>query len=147
MSTRSPTIYELGLPELKTMNPSSCYVGVSTIKTTPRMKGLFAKRNIPRNRIIGEYKGSKVIGAQEASDSAYTFHTTRGSIDASTNHCPMRFINHQPGVLSNVMAREMDMNGRIYIITKRRVKAKSEFFLDYGGGYAWPAPPIVLKDE
>jgi len=125
-------------PDLTHRSPSQLLV-VQRASNRDQGWGLFnGREHLPRHTILGEYFGKRLREQDIPSDTQYVFHTSKGRIDArleSRNR--MRLINHRNGALANVMSREMKIDGRIFIITKRRIAPYEEIFLNYGAAYWW----------
>lgn len=92
--------------------------------------GLFTTENIPKGTFLIEYTG-EVITEEESNrrGGQYLFSVEGGKIiDGSTRKNTARYINHscRPNA-------EAEMDGtRIYISTKRALKAGEEISYDYG---------------
>ena len=142
MSIDRCTVHAVGLQDFQTVSARSFCIRPSTLGKGAGM-GLFARRFIMGKRVLGEYKGVSVDAHNPAYDSAYVFATSRGFIDGRTVHSQMKFINHQAGLKANAIARELHVDGRIYIMSKRHISANEELFLDYGDGYNWETPPTT----
>ena len=142
------TIHAIGLQDYKIAPPRSFCKRPSTLGKGARM-GLFTRREIAANTIIGEYKGESVNSQNStyctAEDYAYVFATSHGFIDAKAVYSQVKYINHQAGTKANVISRELHVNGRIFILTKRHISANEELFLDYGDGYFWNLPPTIWE--
>ncbi len=96
-------------------------------------RGVVTMESIPRDLCIIEYKGRKVTKAeQEADKGKYLFwNTDTTMIDGNIPNNPAKFINHscKPNC-------EVDIyKGRIYIFSKRNIKAGEELTYDYGSEY------------
>ena len=103
-------------------------------------RGLFARNGgIRAKRVVGIYEGVPVSEAAAAQgyDMRYVCMTSRGMIDAKPLSCNMKYINHAKGSLSNVITRELYADGRIFVITARRIRAEEELLLDYGVDYIY----------
>ena len=142
MNIKCCTVHAIGLQDFETVSARLLCIRPSTLGKDAGM-GLFARRSIKGKRILGEYKGVSVDAHNPAYDSAYVFATSRGLIDGRTVYSQVKFINHQAGFKANVVARELHVDGRIYIISKRHISADEELFLDYGDGYDWETPPTT----
>lgn len=102
--------------------------------------GVFATEDIPRGRIIIEYKGKRCTPEEikayikEGNWDPYSGHTFLFSLDDGSvldggrkPNNEARFINHSCS--PNVLAKEED--GRIWIAAAQPIKKGKELFLDY----------------
>ena len=142
MNIDRQTIHAIGLQDYKTASPRSFCKRPSTLGIDAGM-GLFTRREIAANTVIGEYEGESVSSQNPSEDYAYVFATSHGLIDGRAVYSHVKYINHQAGAKANVISRELHANGRIFILSKRHISANEELFLDYGDGYFWKIPPKV----
>lgn len=121
--------------------PAFLEVRTSTIPNAGM--GLFARRSIPKGRVLGEYTGEKLTFAQaQGRDTSYMIYTDeRGPaagqegtvIDGKTMENPMRWPNHNPS-RENAFA-EVDDKGHIFFRTKKAIAKGQEIFINYGEDY------------
>jgi SET domain-containing protein len=104
------------------------------IRRTKTGLGLFATQTIARGKRIIEYHGPLVSNVEiENSSRRYFFQVnTRWSIDGSARHNLARYINHscKPSAVAFVTRRR-----RIWIWSRKSIKAGEEISLDYGKQY------------
>ena len=95
--------------------------------------GLFATEDIPRGEIIIEYVGERISNKEaETRNSKYLFETSdRWTIDGSPRWNVARYINH--GCKPN--AETEIVRGRIYVRSRRRIRAGEEITYNYGKNY------------
>lgn len=96
-------------------------------------KGLFAEEEIPKGTCIIEYTG-KPISEEEAIRDAgkYFFEVAKGkTIDGNIPSNTARYINHSCRPNCEADGRK----GRMFIFSKRRIKAGEELAYDYGKDY------------
>jgi len=95
--------------------------------------GLFAQEDIPRGRFVVEYHGSIVTDDEaDAIGGRYLFELGDGkTIDGSARTNIARYANH--GCLPNCETRQV--GNRVYIFTRRKVRAGEELLHDYGKEY------------
>ena len=136
------TVHAIGLQDYKTASSRSFCKRPSTLGKVAGM-GLFARREIAANTVIGEYEGEPVKSQNHTEDYTYVFATSHGLIDGRAAYSQVKHINHQAGIKANVISRELHVNGRIFFLSKRHISANEELFLDYGDGYFWKIPPTV----
>ena len=121
-----------------------CQTRSVTIKNSSLGKkaglGLFARKHIPKNRIIDEYLGEILLTLPTSNE--YVYQTSAYYIDASKTKCAMKFINHQQGKQANVIGRELFMDGRLFIISSKAIHAGQELFLNYGQEFEWKHSPV-----
>ncbi|HEV7449615.1 MAG TPA: SET domain-containing protein, partial [Candidatus Paceibacterota bacterium] len=92
--------------------------------------GLFTLSDIPKGKCIIEYTGPRLTKKQEEDiENQYLFDTGRGylTIDGSVRSNTARYVNHscRPNC-------EIDIRlGRVYILSKRKIKAGEELTYDY----------------
>ena len=103
------------------------------VKRSATGLGLFANEAIPRRRFIIEYWG-KVIPDEKAQDigGKYLFEVGNGkTIVGTTRKNIARYINHscRPNCEVEIKA------GRVYIYSRRNIKAGEELTYDYGKEY------------
>ena len=105
-----------------------------TVKRTATGLGLFASENIPAGKRIIEYVGPFVSNEEvdRRSWGKYFFAVnTKWSIDGTERSNTARYINHscRPNAEAFVTGR------RVWIWSKRRIKAGEEITYDYGKEY------------
>lgn len=95
--------------------------------------GLFATKEIPKDVCIIEYFGRKISEAEQyTSNSKYLFEiNSKVTIDGRDRKNIARYINHSCKPNSEVEIRK----GRIYIFSRRKIKAGEELSYDYGEEY------------
>jgi len=95
--------------------------------------GLFAEQDIPKGACLIEYVGPQLTKEQEdKSKSKYLFEIhSRKTIDGAPRWNTARYINHscRPNCEPNIH------KARVYIHTKRKIKAGEELNYDYGTNY------------
>ncbi len=118
--------------------------------------GLFAKQQIEKNTILGEYVGTiktnKLINAEDEGG-AYSFALPKESaftnfgIDARSSGNFARFINHGGPKKSNIYTRiYYDEKGpHIFYITDATIKAGTQLLVDYGKDYCWGDKKVFQK--
>jgi uncharacterized protein len=96
-------------------------------------KGIFALEDIPRGKRIIEYIGRSVpVERQETITGRYLFVTGRKKmIDGNIKENIARFINHscRPNCEAD------GPSGKVFIYSKRKIKAGEELTYDYGEEY------------
>ncbi len=105
----------------------------TVVKRSSAGLGLFATRQYKKGEMIIEYVG-RVISEDEAytSKSKYLFEITKKkTVDGKPNINPAGYINHSCRPNSEPLLKK----GRIFIYTKRAIKAGEEFTYDYGEEY------------
>jgi uncharacterized protein len=99
-------------------------------------KGVFAKKDIPKEKYIIEYVGKKVTNkeADEISEKetkggdVYLFEINkRYSIDGNVSYNPARFINHS----CNPNAESINDKGHVWVIALKPIKKGEEITYDY----------------
>ena len=98
--------------------------------------GAFAKRDLPMNRRIAEYKGpmldKKEAERAENRGNRYLFEIDKDhTIDGTTRANVARYINHS----CNPNAEAAYVGKRIFIKTTKRIKKDDEIVYDYGMSY------------
>lgn len=103
------------------------------VKKSKAGKGLFAEEDIPRDVCIIEYIGKPISEEKAAEDNGkYYFELSpRKTIDGNIKENIARYINHS--CLGNCEA--IGPNGRIFIFSRRKIKAGEELTYDYGKEY------------
>jgi len=95
--------------------------------------GLFAQEDIPKGACIVEYKGRKISEKETTtSRSKYLFEVNKKkTIDGSVKSNIARYINHscRPNSEIEISAE------RVFVLTRRKVKAGEELNYDYGKEY------------
>ncbi len=96
-------------------------------------RGIFATEEIPKGVCIFEYIGTPVPESkQESSEGRYLFWTGKKKmVNGNVPENIARHINHS--CRPNCEADGPD--GRIFILTTRKIKAGEEINYDYGKGY------------
>jgi uncharacterized protein len=96
-------------------------------------KGVFAMEEIPKGKRIIEYIGRNVpVEKQETQTGRYLFETGRKKmIDGNIQENIARFINHscRPNCEAD------GPSGKVFIYSKRKIKAGEELTYDYGEEY------------
>ncbi len=103
------------------------------VKRSHSGRGLFAAQDIPKGVRIIEYIGRPVSPEEQRRDSGkYLFWASETEmIDGNIKENTARFINHS--CRPNCVAGGPD--GRVYIESRRRIKAGEELTYDYGIEY------------
>ncbi len=104
-----------------------------TVKRTTTGLGLFTLRLIPAGKRLIEYTGF-IITAEEAnrSRSKYLFEIDgRRVIDGSSRSNTARYINHS----CRPNAEALSSRGRIWIWSRKAIKAGEEITINYGTEY------------
>lgn len=95
--------------------------------------GLYAEQDIPKGACVIEYVGVQLTKEQEEkSNSKYLFEIhSRKTIDGTPRWNKARYINHscRPNCEPNIH------KARVFIHTKRKIKAGEELNYDYGTNY------------
>ncbi len=95
--------------------------------------GLYATSEIPKGACVIEYVGRPISAAEErTSRSKYLFEiNSRKTIDGAPRWNKARYINHscRPNCEPNIH------KGRVFIHTRRRIRAGEELNYDYGKNY------------
>jgi len=111
-------------------NPGKFKIKVGRSKTG---LGLFAGEDIPKNACIIEYVGRVIKGEEEyTSTSKYLYEVhSRKTIDGRARTNIARYANHscRPNAVDEVR------KGRVFIMSKRDIKAGEEICYDYGKDY------------
>jgi len=96
-------------------------------------KGLFAEEDIPKGACIVEYIGKPVSEEVAIRDAGkYLFEVAKNkTIDGNIPSNIARYINHS--CAGNCEA--VGPNGRIFIFSRKRIKAGDELTYDYGKDY------------
>ncbi len=96
-------------------------------------KGIFTLEEIPKGKRIIEYIGKEVpVEEQETRKGRYLFETGRKKmIDGNIKENIARFINHS--CRGNCEAK--GPSGKVFIYSKRRIKAGEELTYDYDKEY------------
>jgi SET domain-containing protein len=95
--------------------------------------GLYAVEDIPKGVCFIEYFGRVIKGEEEyTSRSKYLFEVhSRKTIDGRQRDNTARYINHS----CRPNAEPDTHKGRVFIFTKRKIKAGEEITYDYGKEY------------
>jgi SET domain-containing protein len=103
------------------------------IKRSVTGLGLFAVQSIPRGKRIIEYIGPRISNEEvEKSDGKYFFGVnTKWSIDGRSRDNTARYINHS----CRPNAEAIISRGRVWIWSRRAIKAGEEIVYDYGKEY------------
>jgi len=96
-------------------------------------RGVFACEDIPKGACIAEYIGRPVPKEEMERDRGkYLFWVSKTKmIDGNIPENRARFINHSCAP----NCRAEGPNGRVFIVTKRRIKAGEEITYNYGKEY------------
>ena len=96
-------------------------------------KGLFALEDIPKGKCIIEYIGKPITEEEAIRDEGkYLFEIGRNkTIDGNIKENTARYINHS--CVGNCEA--LGPRGRIFIFSRKRIKAGEELTYDYGKEY------------
>jgi hypothetical protein len=133
----------------------SFWVISTMIKPVPRGgHGLFARDDIPKDTILGEYTGELQVDDKTVSDEASSYfaripmgeprskHTTNAGgqsnceIDGSRTGSPFRFSNHSCNPNAAMFVGRVGMMRRLkYLMCLRTIKAGEEITADYGKGW------------
>lgn len=120
------------------------YVAKSTIEGAG--KGLFAKVDIQKGEVIGEYKGEVIT------DEEYDRRTQEGLgnygvdigdgliLDCGQKMCPMGYANDAYGLkrVGKNNSYFIQDELRVFVVALRDIKAGEEIFVSYGRAY-WKA--------
>lgn len=103
-----------------------------SVRRSATGKGLFAEEDIPKGACIIEYTG-RVLSEKEAlGRGRYFFEVDdKTTIDGNIPSNLARYINHS--CVPNCEATGPD--GRIFIVSRKRIKAGAELTYDYGKEY------------
>ena len=95
--------------------------------------GLFTKVDIPKGKRVAEYVGKKLTWQEYLnSNSVYLFEVgARKTIDGSPRWNLARYINHSCRPNCEVEITR----GRVFIVSRRKIKAGEELNYDYGEEY------------
>ncbi|MCX6712321.1 MAG: SET domain-containing protein, partial [Candidatus Vogelbacteria bacterium] len=95
--------------------------------------GLFAGEDLPKGVCLLEYKGRQISEKEEyTSNSKYLFGVNaKKTIDGRARSNTARYINHSCRPNAEVEIRQ----GRVWIFSKRKIKAGEEISYDYGKEY------------
>ena len=103
------------------------------VKRSTAGLGLFAMEDIPKGLCIEEYFGRTLTKAEEyTSNSKYLFEiNSRKTIDGTNRANRARYINHscKPNTEPEIK------KGKIFIFSKKKIKAGEELCYDYGKEY------------
>lgn len=100
------------------------------VKRSSAGLGLFAEEEIPKGKCIIEYVGRVLTKEEETTiTSQYLFEVnSKKTIDGGARSNTARYINHSCRPNCEVEIRK----GRVFIMTRRKIKAGEEFNYDYG---------------
>ena len=103
------------------------------VRRTATGLGLFALEPIPKGKRIVEYTGPRISNEEvEKSSGKYFFGVnSKWSIDGSPRSNIARYINHS----CRPNAEAIISNGRVWIWSRRNIKAGEEIAYDYGKEY------------
>jgi SET domain-containing protein len=103
------------------------------VKRSSAGLGLFAKEDMPKDVCIIEYVGRDISGPEEyTSNSKYLFEiSARKTIDGRARSNTARYINHS----CRPNAEPEIKKGRVFIFSRRNIKAGEEIVYDYGKSY------------
>ena len=118
--------------------------GEYTVKTStiPKSgKGAFTNIDLPKGFTLGTYKGRKLSVKQynnlKNDNYVWELSSSRGPfyVDASIKKYGnwLRYVNHKSGKKTNL--EPYQYRGKLYYRTTKKIKAGSEFFIDYGDEY------------
>lgn len=95
--------------------------------------GLFVNEDLPKGVCLIEYKGRTISEQEEyTSKSKYLFGVTKKkTIDGATRSNTARYINHSCRPNAEVEIK----NERVWIFSRRKIKAGEEICYDYGKEY------------
>lgn len=97
--------------------------------------GLFAEEMIPKHRTIIEYVGYRIhtrVGDAQENRNRYIFNVNmRWDIDGSPRWNTARYINHS----CRPNCEAVNRRGRIFIVSRRIIRAGEELVYDYGQDY------------
>ncbi len=116
------------IEEPRVIDPSALQVRRSTAGL-----GLFTKVDIPKGERVAEYVGKKLTWQEYLnSNSVYLFEVgARKTIDGSPRWNLARYINHSCRPNCEVEITR----GRVFIVSRRKIKASEELNYDYGKEY------------
>lgn len=104
-----------------------------TVRKSSAGLGLFTDEPIGRGEFVIEYHGPVLTSKEaDAKGGKYLFETSRNrTIDGSARSNAARYINHscKPNCEIDIL------RGRIYVFSKRGIKAGEELTYDYGKEY------------
>lgn len=103
------------------------------VKRSSAGLGLFAAEDIPRGKTIIEYVGRRIPAKDgDFLNNRYVFSVnTRWDIDGSPRWNTARYINHS----CRPNCEAVERRGRIFIVSRRAIKAGEELSYDYGKNY------------
>ncbi|MEZ5828756.1 MAG: SET domain-containing protein [Hyphomicrobiales bacterium] len=103
------------------------------VKRASAGRGLFALEDIPKGVCVEEYVGRPITEEQWLkSTSRYLFEISKTkTIDGYINRNRARFINHSCRPNCEIEIRK----GRVFVMTKRKIKEGEELGYDYGKDY------------
>ena len=95
--------------------------------------GLYAGEAVPRRgRRSSSMSGNRVKASEPSGTNRYLFNVnSRWDIDGSPRWNTARYINHS----CRPNCEAVDRRGRIFIVSKRNIKAGEELTYDYGKDY------------
>jgi SET domain-containing protein len=107
--------------------------GKYEVRRTATGLGLFALQPIPKGKRIAEYTGPRISNEKvERSNGKYFFGVnSKWSIDGSPRSNIARYINHSCRPNSEAIISR----GRVWIWSRRNIKAGEEIAYDYGKEY------------
>lgn len=103
------------------------------VKRSSAGLGLFAGRDFAKGETVIEYVGHRVPASEEMTgDNRYLFSvSSRWDIDGRPRWNTARYVNHS----CRPNCEAVNRRGRIFIVTRRKVRAGEEFSYDYGKAY------------
>ena len=103
------------------------------VRRTATGLGLFALQTIPKGKRIVEYTGPRISNEEvDKSNGKYFFGVnSKWSIDGSPRSNVARYINHS----CRPNAEAIISKGRVWIWSRRNIKAGEEIAYDYGKEY------------
>lgn len=129
------TLFSYIIPVVKTKRKSKYDIldWELKVKRSSAGCGLFATKEIPKGVCIIEYFGRSISEAEQyTSRSKYLFEiSSKITIDGRDRKNIARYINHSCKPNAEPEIRK----GRIYIFSKRKIKAGEELCYDYGKEY------------
>ncbi len=107
--------------------------GFYEVKRSGTGFGLFATKPIPRGKRIVEYTGPRISNEEvDRSNGKYFFGVnSKWSVDGSPRSNVARYINHS----CKPNAEAIISRGRIWIWSRKKIKAGEEIAYDYGKEY------------
>lgn len=103
------------------------------VKRSSAGLGLFAARDFAKGETVIEYVGNRVPASRESvGDNRYLFSVnSRWDIDGRPRWNTARYVNHS----CRPNCEAVNRRGRIFIVTRRKVRKGDELSYDYGKDY------------